>query len=57
VRSLGRFLQLLGLLILPVGLIYGATSGKDDALRVEFMSLALGALLFLMGTSLARKGS
>jgi hypothetical protein len=55
VRTLGRVLQVLGLLLLPAGLLYGTASGREDALRVEIGALALGALSFLAGTALARR--
>lgn len=47
--SLGRLLQILGLVVLPVGLIYGIESGS---MAVELMSLMIGALLFVAGRKL-----
>ena len=56
-RALGRFLQVLGLIVLPAGLLYGATSGRPDAVRIELMALGFGALAFLAGTALLRRGA
>jgi hypothetical protein len=56
VRALGRFLQVLGLIVLPVGLLYGTSSGRPDAIRIELVALGFGALAFLAGTALLRRG-
>ena len=50
---LGRFLQVVGLILLPVGLLYGVESGKANALTVELTTLAVGALAFFLGTKIA----
>lgn len=55
VRTFGRFLQILGMVVLPVGLLYGTTTGREDAIRVEIGALAFGALAFLAGTALLRR--
>ncbi len=47
--SLGRILQILGLVVLPVGLFYGIDQGS---MAVELTSLVFGALLFLAGKTL-----
>jgi len=56
--SLGRMLMLFGLVLLPVGLIYGfsslGTNGKS-AMAVELGCLAAGALIFLLGVALEKK--
>ena len=47
--SLGRTLQILGLLVLPVGLFCGI---EQDSMAVELATLAFGALLFVAGRML-----
>jgi uncharacterized membrane protein YgdD (TMEM256/DUF423 family) len=49
---IGRFLQLAGMIILPVGLIYGYTQNE---VRKEVMMLAIGGALFLIGWVMARQ--
>jgi len=49
---LGRVLQLAGMIILPVGLLYGL--GRGD-IRTEVKLLALGGFLFVLGWILSRK--
>jgi hypothetical protein len=56
VATLGRFLQVLGLLAVPAGLLYGVASGRPNALQVELAVLAAGAVAFFAGTALARRG-
>jgi hypothetical protein len=55
----GRLLMLFGLVLLPVGIVYGmAASGGPDGARamyVELGCLAVGALAFLLGRRLERK--
>ena len=53
-HSLGRALQLLGLVFLPVGILMGETSPGTDAMAWEFGLLALGAALFLLGWRMTR---
>ncbi|HVG93917.1 MAG TPA: hypothetical protein VND21_05685 [Planctomycetota bacterium] len=50
--TLGRALQLFGLILLPAALVYGTTSDRPDALGVELTGLAVGALAFFLGTRL-----
>ncbi len=45
-------LQILGLLILPVGLFYGIDQGS---MAVELTTLVFGALLFITGHGLDRE--
>jgi hypothetical protein len=58
---LGRSLMLFGLVLLPVGLVYGMSTpdgavGKS-AMYVELTCLAVGALVFILGAKLDRKRS
>jgi len=48
---LGRLFQLIGLILLPIGLSYGLIK---DNIRVEVQLLAIGGFLFLLGWILAR---
>ena len=48
----GRFFQLIGLVILPIGLIIGLF--RDD-LNLEVRLLAIGGAFFLVGWLMARK--
>jgi high-affinity nickel permease len=48
----GRLLQLSGMIILPIGLLYGF--GQDDV-RTEVKLLAIGGFLFVLGWILARE--
>jgi hypothetical protein len=52
-QALGRGLQILGLVLLPVGFLYGIEGGPN-ALTVELGFLAAGAVAFLVGWRLAR---
>ena len=49
---IGRFLQLIGLLILPVALMLGLF---QDKVRLEVQLLFIGAVLFTIGWLLGRK--
>jgi len=49
---LGRFLQVLGLVLLPVGLYAGTVRGQG--MTVELTLLGAGAGLFLLGNLLLR---
>lgn len=49
---IGRLLQLSGMIILPIGLIYGL--GKGD-IQTEIKLLALGGFLYVLGWILARE--
>jgi hypothetical protein len=48
----GRFLQMVGLLILPVGLMIGVFGGN---VRLEVKLLFIGGAVFLIGWLLARR--
>lgn len=51
----GRLLQLAGMIILPIGLLYGM--GRGDV-RAEVRLLAIGGFLFVAGWLMSRaKGS
>lgn len=49
---IGRLLQLSGMIILPIGLMYGF--GRND-IRTEVRLLAIGGFLFLLGWILSRE--
>ena len=51
---LGRLFQLIGLIVLPIGLSYGLLR---DNIRVEVQLLGIGGFLFLLGWILARKAN
>ena len=51
---LGRFLQLAGLLLLPIGLMIGLFQNN---IRLEVNLLFIGGFLFTAGWLLARKAS
>jgi hypothetical protein len=54
-RGFGRSLQLLGLVLLPVGLIYGLERGPSSmALEIGFG--VAGVAVFLIGLALQRRG-
>lgn len=48
---IGRLLQLAGMIILPIGLMYGLARGE---IQTEVRLLALGGFLFLLGWILSR---
>jgi hypothetical protein len=48
----GRLMQLAGMIILPIGLMYGLVLGE---IRTEVKLLALGGFLYVLGWILARK--
>jgi hypothetical protein len=50
--TLGRLLQMIGMILLPIGLSYGLLK---DNIRVEVQLLFIGGFLFLLGWILARK--
>lgn len=52
--SLGRALQLFGLILLPAALLYGLSSDDRGAVGRELAVLAIGAAAFLLGTRLTR---
>jgi hypothetical protein len=49
---IGRLLQLVGMILLPIGLSYGLL--RDD-IKTEVRLLAIGGVAFLVGWILARK--
>jgi hypothetical protein len=51
---IGRLLQLSGMIILPIGLLYGFGRGQ---VRTEVQLLALGGFLFVLGWIMAREKS
>ena len=48
---LGRILQISGMIILPLGLMYGLARNQ---IQTEVQLLALGGFLFLLGRILSR---
>lgn len=52
IASLGKLLQLFGMIVLPIGLYVGMF--KDDV-RTEVQLLAIGGGIFLTGWLLTRK--
>lgn len=50
-QTIGRVMQLVAMVILPVGLSYGIVTGN---VRHEVGLLALGGFLFLLGRMIAR---
>lgn len=49
---IGRLMQVSGMIILPIGLLYGL--GRGD-IRTEVKLLALGGFLFVLGWILSRE--
>jgi len=49
---IGRLLQLSGMIVLPIGLMYGF--GRGD-IRTEVRLLAIGGFLFVLGWILSRE--
>ncbi len=49
---IGRLLQLSGMILLPIGLMYGFARGE---IRTEVQLLALGGFLFVLGWILSRE--
>ena len=49
---IGRLMQLIGMIILPIGLVHGFSSGD---VRTEVKLLALGGFLFVLGWILSRE--
>jgi hypothetical protein len=49
---IGRLLQLVGLIVLPIGLSYGLL--RDD-IKTEVRLLAVGAFLYVLGWILSRE--
>lgn len=54
--TLGRFLQAVGLVALPVALFWGISTGGDrKVLMLELAVMAGGALLFLVGRAIEKR--
>ncbi|HKO54960.1 MAG TPA: hypothetical protein VJ276_03720 [Thermoanaerobaculia bacterium] len=51
---LGRFLQLVGMVILPIGLLMGLVR---DQIQLEVRLLFIGGAFFVIGWLMARKAS
>lgn len=49
---IGRILQISGMIVLPIGLVYGL--GYDDV-RTEVRLLAIGGALFVIGWLISKK--
>jgi hypothetical protein len=49
---IGRFLQLIGMIILPIGLLTGLLKGN---VNLEVRLLFIGGAIFLIGWLIARK--
>jgi hypothetical protein len=50
--TIGRLLQLIGMIVLPIGLMYGLVRGE---IRIEVRLLAIGGFIFVLGWILARE--
>jgi hypothetical protein len=50
--TIGRLLQLIAMVVLPIGLLYGLVRGE---IRTEVQLLALGGFLYVLGWILARE--
>ena len=50
--TIGRLLQLSGMIVLPIGFAYGIFRGD---IQTEVRMLAIGGFLFVLGWILARK--
>jgi hypothetical protein len=50
----GRFFQLVGMIILPIGLLMGLVRNE---IQLEVRMLAIGGAFFVVGWMMARKGS
>ncbi len=50
--TIGRLLQLVGMIILPIGLAYGLVMNE---IRTEVQLLALGGFLYVLGWILSKK--
>ena len=48
----GRLFQLIGMIILPIGLLYGLVKNQVD---LEVRMLAIGGAFFVVGWLMARK--
>ena len=52
IPTLGRLLQLIGLVLLPIGLSYGLF---NDNIAMEVRLLGVGGAMFVLGWLMARK--
>jgi hypothetical protein len=52
-HTIGKFLQALGLVLLPVALAYGLTQEGEGVIAKELLLMALGAALFWIGRRIA----
>jgi len=52
IPTLGRLLQLIGLVLLPIGLSYGLF---NDNVAMEVRLLGVGGAMFVLGWLMARK--
>jgi len=50
--TIGRLLQIVGMIVLPIGLLYGLVRGE---IRTEVQLLALGGFLYVLGWILSRE--
>ena len=50
--TIGRLLQVIGMIVLPIGLMYGLVRGE---IRTEVRLLAIGGFLYVLGWILARE--
>lgn len=53
--TVSKFLQALGLVLVPLGLYYGMTHDEEGAIARELMIMAAGAVLFALGRLLERR--
>jgi hypothetical protein len=49
---IGRWLQVIGMIVLPIGLLYGLV--RDD-IKTEVRMLAFGGFVYVLGWILSRK--
>ena len=49
---IGRWMQVIGMIVLPIGLMYGLVRNE---IRTEVRLLALGGFLFVLGWILSRR--
>lgn len=50
--TIGRLLQITGMIVLPIGLMYGLMRGE---IRTEVRLLAIGGFLYVLGWILSRE--
>jgi hypothetical protein len=49
---IGRWMQVIGMILLPIGLMYGLA---QDDIKTEVRLLAIGAFVYVLGWILARR--